>query len=145
MLEVKFKKLRKDAITPEKANSTDAGFDLFSVEDRVLHNSKSIVIGTGIAIEIPDGYFGMICSRSGLAAKESMFVVNSPGIIDSGYRGELKIILSRIETTPENYYTISKNQKIAQLIILPIPNVFLKEVEELSNSDRGEKGLGSTG
>jgi dUTP pyrophosphatase len=106
-------------------------------------------IGTGIAIELPPGHVGLLCSRSGLAAKEGLFVVNAPGIIDEDYRGELKVIMGKLAYTPQwpdpDFFSIEPGMRIAQLMIMPLPQLQVEEVGELSTTARGQGGLGSTG
>ena len=137
-----FKKLNPEAQTPVRQHPDDAGLDLFSVEDTVIPAQGRTVVGTGISVAIPKGYAGFIQPRSGLAAKRGITVLNTPGLIDSGYRGELLVIL--YNTNLYNYAEIGKGDRIAQLVILPVAFPELVEVSELEKSDRGEGGLGST-
>jgi len=106
-------------------------------------------VGTGIAIELPPGHVGLICSRSGLAAKEGVFVVNAPGIIDEDYRGELKVALGRLPFTPqrpsETIFMIEPGMRIAQLMIMPLPQLAVEETTDLTTTTRGASGFGSTG
>jgi dUTP pyrophosphatase len=100
-------------------------------------------------MELPPGYVGLVCSRSGLAAKNGVFVLNAPGVIDEDYRGELKVILGRLAYTPqwpsENYTLVEPGMRIAQLMVMPIPQLAVEEVTHFSTTARGEGGLGSTG
>jgi dUTP pyrophosphatase len=100
------------------------------------------VVGTGVAVAIPDGYAGLIQPRSGLAAERGLTIVNTPGLVDSGYRGELRVIL--LNTDRERSFDVEPGMRIAQLVIVPIPEVALSEVSELPPSERGERGFGSS-
>jgi dUTP pyrophosphatase len=140
-LKIKFKKLTKHAFTPEYAKSGDAGMDLVAIDFYKNHDYKYIEYGTGIAVEIPKGYVGLIFPRSSIS-KTSHFLANSVGVIDSGYRGEIKLRMRYDETRDDMEYGFG--DKIGQLIVLPYPKIELEEVSELSNSERGEGGFGST-
>lgn len=140
-LSVKFKKLNEDAQMPTYAHADDAGMDLFSDNDYVVWAYHRKVITTGIALEIPSGYFGMIRPRSGLAVNFGITAISS-GVIDSGYRGEIKVLLQNHGT---QRYNIDRGHRIAQLLILPVFHAVLEETDELSKSTRGQKGHGSTG
>jgi dUTP pyrophosphatase len=147
---VKFKKLAPNALLPMKATQGAACYDLFAYDTVCLDDMRTCkVIGTGIAIELPPGYMGLVCSRSGLAAKEGVFVLNAPGVIDEDYRGELKVILGRLPYTPqwpsEKYTMIEPGMRIAQLMIMPVTSIAVEEVTTLTTTARGEGGLGSTG
>ena len=147
---VKFKKLSPDARLPMKATTGAACYDLFANDTVCLDDMRtSKVIGTGIAVELPPGYVGLVCSRSGLAAKEGVFVLNAPGVIDEDYRGELKVILGRLAYAPqwpsERYTMIEPGMRIAQLMIMPVTQLAVEEVTSLTTTARGEGGLGSTG
>jgi len=141
MLKVKMVN-KSDNALPKYAKDGDAGMDICSLEDVELGAFQWQPIPTGIYMELPEGYECQIRSRSGLAAKEGIQVLNSPGTIDSGYRGEVKVILKNNAYAP---YKIKKGDRIAQMVFAPVTNVAPVEVEELSASDRGEGGLGSTG
>lgn len=147
MHKLKVKKLTSTAKLPQKAHVTDAGFDIFADEDVVLTNNNTTVVSTGLSIEIPDGYYGELKGRSGLTVK-TLFRVHT-GTIDSDYRGELGVMCyqsySDDSKAIKRSYTIHKGDKIAQLIILPLPEFEVEEVDELSNTERGEGGFGSTG
>jgi len=143
MIQIKFKKLTSTAKTPTRAHESDAGFDFYASDDGALRFSDSaccIVYGTGIAVEIPPGYFGAMFPRSSIR-DIGLGLCNSVGVIDSGYRGEIMFSFNQLSGT-QGY---SAGDKIGQLVILPLPQVGLVEVDELSTSDRGDKGLGSTG
>ena len=144
---IKWKKLTKDAIIPKYAHSTDSGFDLHSIEDAKLDIGNGIVIGTGLAVEIPEGYEMQIRPRSGLAAKQGITIINSPGTIDAGYRGEIKIILYKHHSRLSFPYTthIKKGDRIAQGVIAKVYHPEFITVEELDDSERGSGGFGSTG
>ncbi len=143
-MKINFKKLNKNARTPVYGTEYSAGADLETcIEDTiVLEPGKKAIIPTGVSCEIPEGYFGMICTRSGLAAKNGVVILNSPGIIDSDYRGELKLIVFNHSETP---FVIEDGMRVAQLIIVPFEKVEWIQVAQLSESVRGEGGIGSTG
>lgn len=132
---------------PRKAHATDAGFDLFSSVKRCIKPGERASIPTNFAMAIPDGYVGLVVSRSGLAINHGITVLNSPGIIDSGYRGEIMAIL--LNTDPTEDFLVSVGDRIAQLLIMPVPNArfeFLMDDEFFAlKSDRGDGGFGSTG
>ena len=128
---------------PSYAKPGDAGLDLRSTEDIVIEPGQRALIGTGIALAIPQGYAGFVQPRSGLAIKQGMTLVNTPGLIDSGYRGEIRIIA--LKTDKEHAIAIKRGDRIAQLVIQEVPAVELVEVEELSSSERADTGFGSSG
>ena len=128
---------------PSYAKPGDAGLDLRSTEDIVIEPGPRALIGTGIALAIPQGYAGFVQPRSGLAIKQGMTLVNTPGLIDSGYRGEIRIIA--LNTDKEHAIAIKRGDRIAQLVIQEVPAVELVEVEELSSSERADTGFGSSG
>ena len=129
---------------PAHATAGDAGVDLRASEDVVISaGGGRALVPTGISIAIPDGYAGFIQPRSGLAFKHGVTVLNSPGLIDSGYRGELKVLL--INTDPSQDFVITRGERIAQLVIQAYEQVNFVEVDDLSASERGESGFGSTG
>lgn len=164
-MKIKFKKLSEDATTPTRGSSYAAGWDLYSTHSAEIKGGTTELIHTGIAVEIPEGYFGAIYARSGLATKHGLAPANCVGIIDSDYRGEVIVALhnnnspaklEQIQVTEDAYKTglqynfsnvkeISKGERIAQLIIQKFEAISLIEVEELSDTDRGEGGFGSTG
>jgi len=135
-------RLHPDARIPTAAYAADAGLDLASVEDAVLQPGERRMLATGLAVAIPDGYAGFVQPRSGLAHEHGIAVVNSPGLIDAGYRGELRVVL--LNTDPENAFTIAVGDRIAQLVILAVPPVELMEVDELPTSERAARGFGSS-
>lgn len=148
--QMRIKKLNDDAIIPTQGSSYAAGYDLYAnrvseYETRstvTIHNGETIKIGTGIAVEIPDGYFGAIFARSGLATNQGLKPANCVGVVDSDYRGELIVALHNDSGINQ---TISNGDRIAQLVILPYLAVNFIETEDLTNTDRGEQGFGSTG
>ncbi|TFF96892.1 dUTP diphosphatase [Candidatus Thorarchaeota archaeon] len=139
---VRVKRISPEARLPKQAHSGDAAFDLYSVIDHDLQPGERYAVPTGIIVEIPDGYEGQVRPRSGLAAKNGITVLNTPGTIDSGYRGEVKTIMVNLGSEP---FRIEKGMRISQLAIRPVPEVRFVEVDELADSPRGEGGFGSTG
>ena len=136
------KKLVPEAQLPHYAHPGDAGLDLFSVQETVLSPGTSAMIKTGIAIELPPNTEGQVRPRSGLAAKHQITVLNTPGTIDEGYRGEVCVILINHGKTD---FLVEKGMKIAQLVVKPVLTVDVQEVAELSDTARGAGGFGSTG
>ena len=128
---------------PEVAHPGDAGADLRSAEDCVLAPGERKVIGTGVSIALPDGYVAFVVPRSGLAAKHGITVVNSPGTVDAGYRGEIKVTL--LNTDLSEPFSISAGDRIAQMIVMPFARARFIEVDRLPESERGEGGFGSSG
>ena len=142
MIELPITRLREDATLPERAYSGDAGLDLASCERVELGPGERALVGTGLAVAIPEGFAGFVQPRSGLAAKHGITVVNSPGLVDSGYRGELRVVL--LNTDRERPFVVEPAMRIAQLVVLPVPELELVEVEELPASERGVRGFGSS-
>jgi dUTP pyrophosphatase len=143
MTELQVTRLRDDAHLPRQAYAGDAGLDLAACERLTLQPGERSVVSTGVAVAVPDGYAGFVQPRSGLAARHGLSVVNSPGLIDPGYRGELKVVLLNTDRTEP--FTIEPGMRIAQLVIVPVPAVELVEVEELPESaERGARGFGSS-
>ena len=138
---VKIKKLNAAAVIPRQENPGDSGFDLFSVVDESLQPGKHCLIPTGISIELPPNFEAQIRSRSGLALKHQVVVLNSPGTIDSGYRGEIGVILINLGS---QLFKIKKHMKIAQMVIKPLLNVRIKVQKSLKRTKRGSCGFGST-
>jgi dUTP pyrophosphatase len=134
--------LRAD-VEPAYAHPGDAGADLMSTEEVVLAPGQRATLGTGVAIALPDGYVAFVVPRSGLAAKHGITIVNSPGTVDAGYRGEIRVTL--LNTDARESYSISAGDRIAQLIVMPVSRARFIPVERLPGSDRGEGGFGSTG
>lgn len=139
---LKVKKLTEDAILPHYAHPGDAGADLFANEHVVLAPGESAMVKTGIAIELPPGTEAQVRPRSGLAAKHAVTVLNTPGTIDEGYRGEVCVIM--INHSKKDFW-VEKGMKIAQMVVKPVITVEVEESEELSDTHRGEGGFGSTG
>lgn len=141
-MELEICRLRPEAVIPERAYSGDAGLDLAACERLELAAGERATVGTGLAVAIPAGYAGFVQPRSGLAARHGIALVNSPGLIDSGYRGELRVVV--LNTDRDSSFTIEPGMRIAQLVIMRLPEVELVEVEELPASDRGVRGFGSS-
>lgn len=142
-VELPMRKLDPDASELCYAHDGDAGLDLVSVEDLVIEPGQRAMVHCGIAIAIPDGHCGLVIPRSGLAAKHGVTVLNSPGLIDSGYRGEICVVL--LNTDGQHPFTIERGMRIAQLMILEIPEVAVKEVSQLDITSRNAGGFGSSG
>jgi dUTP diphosphatase len=140
---VAVKRLYPDAVVPDRAYAGDAGFDLTSRERVELEPGARAVVGTGIAVAIPPGHAGLVLPRSGLAAEHGLGKVNGPGLIDEGYRGEVKVIL--LNTDRSERFVVEPGMRIAQLVVVELPQVELLEVEDLPASERGSCGLGSSG
>jgi len=143
VIELEVTRLRDDAELPSRAYPGDAGLDLVACEEMTLRPGERAVVPTGIAVSIPVGYAGLVTPRSGLAARHGISVVNGPGLIDSGYRGEVKAIL--LNTDGSESFTIERGMRIAQLVLVPVAAARLVEVTELAGSARGVGGLGSSG
>ena len=142
MIELPIQRLRSDAIIPARAYHGDAGLDLAACERVELAPGERAVVGTGLAVAIPEGYAGFVQPRSGLAAKHGITIVNTPGLVDSGYRGELKIVL--LNTDERERFVVEAGMRIAQLVVLEVPSVDPVEVDELPASERGVRGFGSS-
>ncbi|OCA91340.1 deoxyuridine 5'-triphosphate nucleotidohydrolase [Bacillus sp. FJAT-27225] len=139
---LKVKLVHKDAKLPFRANPGDAGLDLYSVEEKVIKPGEAALVRTGIILELPEGTEAQVRPRSGLALKHAVTVLNSPGTIDEGYRGEIQVIL--INHGKEEF-RVEKQMRIAQIIVAPVPKVEVMEITELTESDRGRGGFGSSG
>jgi len=136
--------LHEDAVLPTRAHPGDAGLDLVATESATLApGGGRATIGTGIAIEVPDGWAGLVCPRSGLAAKHGIGVVNGPGVIDAGYRGEVRVVLHN--TDPTHAFTIEPGDRIAQLLLTPVLVASVEAVDELTDATRATAGFGSSG
>jgi len=142
-VELKFRLLEPGAQLPSRANSGDAGLDLRAVEPATIGPSERAAIGTGLAVEIPPGHAGLVLPRSGLALRHGISMVNAPGLVDSGYRGELRVLL--LNTDREHPFDVEPGDRIAQLLIVPFAEAVPIEAAELSDSERGAGGFGSTG
>ena len=141
-MELKICRLRPEAVIPERAYHGDAGLDLAACERVELAPGERATVGTGLAVAIPAGHAGFVQPRSGLAARHGIALVNSPGLIDSGYRGELRVVV--LNTDRDNPFTIEPGTRIAQLVVMRLPEIELVEVEELPESERGVRGFGSS-
>ncbi|MDX6466620.1 MAG: dUTP pyrophosphatase [Gaiellaceae bacterium] len=142
MIELPIRRLRVDAVVPTRAYAGDAGLDLASCERVELGAGERATVGTGLAVAIPEGYAGFVQPRSGLAAKHGITIVNTPGLVDSGYRGELKVIL--LNTDAHAPFVVEPGMRIAQLVLVEVPGVDPVEVDELPDSERGVRGFGSS-
>jgi dUTP pyrophosphatase len=142
VIDVPVRRLRDDAVLPSQAYAGDAGLDLAAAEGVTIGPGERAVVGTGLAVAIPDGYTGLVVPRSGLAARNGIGKVNSPGVIDAGYRGEVRVVL--LNTDRREPFTVEPGMRIAQLLVVPVPPVRLVEVDELPESERGERGFGSS-
>jgi dUTP pyrophosphatase len=142
MIELPIRRLRDDAVVPTRAYAGDAGLDLAACERVELGAGERATVGTGLAVAIPEGYAGFVQPRSGLAAKHGITIVNTPGLVDSGYRGELKVIL--MNTDAREPFVVEAGMRIAQLVVLEVPGIDPIEVDELPDSERGVRGFGSS-
>jgi dUTP pyrophosphatase len=142
VIELPIRRLRDDATLPTQAYAGDAGLDLAACDRVELAPGERAMVGTGLAVAIPDGYAGYVQPRSGLAARHGITIVNTPGLIDSGYRGELRIVL--LNTDARESFVVEPGMRIAQLVVLPVPGVEPVEVDELPESERGVRGFGSS-
>jgi dUTP pyrophosphatase len=140
---VQFKRLAPGALPPRRAHEHDAGYDLFAAEAARLGPGERTSVGTGIAIAIPEGYAGLVLPRSGLAARHGIALVNAPGLVDAGYRGELRVLL--LNTDAEQPFEIAPGDRIAQLVVIEVGALEFSEVPHLSESARAVGGFGSTG
>ncbi len=143
MIDVLVTRLRDDAVLPARAYPGDAGLDLVACERHEIGPGERALVGTGIAVAIPDGHAGLVTPRSGLAAKNGVTIVNAPGLVDSGYRGELRVILHN--TDRREPLVVEPGMRIAQLVVVAVPEAVLREVDELPASERGASGFGSSG
>jgi len=142
VIELPIRRLRPDAVLPERAYAGDAGLDLAACERVELPPGGRAMVGTGLAVAIPEGYAGFVQPRSGLAARSGISIVNSPGLVDSGYRGELRVVL--LNTDKEHAFVVEPGMRIAQLVVLAVPGVAPVELEELPETERGVRGFGSS-
>ena len=142
MIELPIRRLRDDAVLPSQAYAGDAGLDLAACERVELEPGERATVGTGLAIAIPDGYAGFVQPRSGLASRHGITIVNTPGLVDSGYRGELRVVL--LNTDARETFVVEPGMRIAQLVVVAVPGVEAVEVDELPESERGVRGFGST-
>ena len=142
-VEVLIVRLDPELAVPVQAHAHDAGVDLRARVDVQLKPGERTMIPTGVAVAVPAGYAGLVQPRSGLAAKHGLGIVNSPGLIDAGYRGEINVIAINLD--PSDPISIARGDRVAQLVIYPVPAVTWREVSELPSSERGEAGFGSSG
>jgi dUTP pyrophosphatase len=142
MTELSVKRLHDAATLPSRAYEGDAGLDLAAGERVVLGPGERAAVGTGLTVAIPDGHAGFVQPRSGLAARHGITVLNSPGLVDTGYRGELKVVL--LNTDRDESFVVEPGMRIAQLVVIPVAMPEPTEVAELPASERGEKGFGSS-
>ena len=142
-MNIKIKRLKNGAVIPTRGSEYAAGSDLYSAEnDLYIEDRQTVMIGTGIAMEIPEGYVGLVYARSGLACKEGLAPANKVGVIDSDYRGEIKVALYNQSGEKK---LVKKGERIAQIVIAPFLTPEFTEVSELDETDRGNGGFGSTG
>jgi dUTP pyrophosphatase len=142
MIQLQIRRLRPEASLPDRAYPGDAGLDLAACERVELGPGERALVPTGLAVAIPEGFAGFVQPRSGLAIHHGIAVVNSPGLVDSGYRGELRVVL--LNTDRHERFVIEVGERIAQLVVLAVPEVDLLEVDELPPSERGVRGFGSS-
>ena len=140
---LRFRRLSEAARPPARVHDGDAGYDLHAAERATIAPGERASVGTGIALAIPDGHAGLVVPRSGLAARHGISVVNGPGLIDSGYRGEVRVLL--LNTDREQPFEVEPGDRIAQLVILRVESPELVEAQELAETVRGAGGFGSTG
>jgi dUTP diphosphatase len=140
--ELLIQRLRDGAVIPAQAYAGDAGLDLAACDRVEIGAGERALVGTGLAVAIPDGYAGFVQPRSGLAAEHGVTVLNTPGLIDSGYRGEVRVILHNSDrATP---FVVEPGMRIAQLVVVPLAEIEPMEVDELPASERGVRGFGSS-
>jgi dUTP pyrophosphatase len=142
VIELPIRRLHEDAVLPERAYAGDAGLDLAACARHEVGPGERALIGTGLAVAVPKGYAGFVQPRSGLAARHGISVVNSPGLVDSGYRGEIRVAL--LNTDAREPFVVEPGMRIAQLVVLAVPEVEPVEVGELPESERGVRGFGSS-
>jgi dUTP pyrophosphatase len=142
-MELRFQRLREEATIPTRAHEGDAGLDLYAAEAAHIGPGERWSVGTGVAVEIPDGHAGLVLPRSGLAREHGIALVNSPGLIDSGYRGEIRVLL--LNTDPAETFRLAPGDRIAQLLVTPVASAEPVEAEALAESARGAGGFGSSG
>jgi dUTP pyrophosphatase len=140
---LEFTRLSEAARAPARAHDGDAGYDLHAAEPASLGPGERASVGTGVAVAIPDGHAGLVLPRSGLAARHGIAVVNAPGIVDAGYRGEIQVLL--LNTDPREPFSFAPGDRIAQLVIVPVAAAQVVESDELAATERAGGGFGSTG
>ena len=142
-MKLRFARLKDDAKLPTRAHEGDAGLDLYAAEPAHLGPGERWSVPTGVAVEIPDGHAGLVLPRSGLAREHGIALVNSPGLIDAGYRGEIRVLL--LNTDPAQVFRVEPGDRIAQLVVVEVTSPEPIEAEELAESSRGDGGFGSSG
>lgn len=142
-MELRYKKLRPDAIVPTQAHQGDAGWDLYAADAVTIEAGERVKVATGIAVAIPERLAGLVLPRSGLAHKFGITLTNAPGLIDSGYRGELQVLL--LNTDRERSYEVAAGERIAQLVLIEYGGVEWREVDGFDQTSRGAGGFGSSG
>ncbi len=142
-MDLKFQKMAAEATVPTKSHPGDAGFDLYACKEAVLTPGARTRVHTGIAVAIPEGYAGLVIPRSGLAKKHGITLVNSPGLIDCGYRGEIQVLLLNLDR--EQSYQVSVGDRVGQLVLTKVEQPIWTEVVSLDETVRGEAGFGSSG
>jgi dUTP pyrophosphatase len=143
MKELRVTRLRADAVLPTRAHASDAGLDLSACEELTIGPGERALVSTGLAVEIPADHAGIVAPRSGLALRHGISIVNTPGVIDAGYRGEVKVIL--LNTDRSAAFTVERGMRIAQLLVMPVTPANVVEVTALGESARGTDGFGSSG
>jgi dUTP pyrophosphatase len=141
--ELRVTRLRDDAVLPSRAHSGDAGLDLSACEEITIGVGERAAVGTGIAVEIPEGHAGLVVPRSGLALRHGISMVNAPGVIDAGYRGEVRLLL--LNTDNESPFTVEPGMRVGQLLVVPVADVDVVETDEVTATERGAGGFGSSG
>jgi dUTP diphosphatase len=141
--ELPIRRLHDDAVLPLRAYPGDAGLDLVSCEHLELGPGERAVVGTGIAVAIPDGHAGLVVPRSGLASRHGIGIANAPGLVDAGYRGEVRVVL--VNTDRAESFTVEPGMRIAQLVVVPVAAAEPVDVEDLPETERGTAGFGSSG
>jgi dUTP pyrophosphatase len=142
VIELSIRRLRPDAVVPTRAYAGDAGLDLAACERVELRPGERATVATGLAVAIPEGYAGFVQPRSGLASRHGITIVNTPGLVDSGYRGELKVIL--LNTDANESFVVEPGMRVAQLVVMQVPEIDPVEVDALPDSERGVRGFGSS-
>lgn len=142
-MRLRFRRLSPDARPPARAHDGDAGFDLHAAEAASLAPGERASVGTGVAVAIPAGFAGLVLPRSGLAARHGIALVNAPGLIDAGYRGELRVLL--LNTDPREPFEIAEGDRVAQLVLVRAEAAELEEADDLGETARGSGGFGSSG
>ncbi len=143
MIDLAFTRLRDDAVLPTRAHEGDAGLDLTACEAVTIAAGERALVGTGLAVAIPAGHAGLVVPRSGLALRHGLTIVNTPGVIDAGYRGEVRVLLAN--TDRKEQFTVEPGMRIAQLLIVSVEVPVVVETSALVASERGERGFGSSG